>query len=168
MVKRTFAAFGGVLLCLSLFAGPAMGKASSDGFSYALPAGWQTLDLKAAPKTLRSLASPAGDDAATFTVQDISFALPPDRYVQKLLAGLKATSPQTHVVSRGAFVTVSGLRGYRAVFDETAPGGSVHFVVCVFPGPGRRRLLAAGIWPASDTAKYRSSVDQALKTFAQN
>lgn len=153
----------GTLLCLSLPAG-----AAPPGFSYTLPAGWQALDLKNAPSTLRAVASPAGEDAASFSVQDVSSPLPPDRYVQKLLAGLKAALPQTHVISRGPFVTVSGLHGCRAVFDETAPGGSVHFVVCVFPGPGRRKLLAAGIWPASDTAKYQSSVDQALKTFARN
>ncbi len=139
--------------------------AASAGFTYMLPAGWLALDLKSAPSTLRTAASPAGDDAATFTVQDVSSALPPDRYVQKLLAGLKAASPQTHIFSRGTFVPASGLRGYRTVFDETAPGGSVHFVVCVFPGPGRRRLLIAGLWPASDTTKYDVAVNQSLKTF---
>lgn len=113
-----------------------VGKVFSDGFSYALPAGWQALDLKAAPKTLRALASPAGDAAVTFSVQDVSSALSPDRSVQKLLLALKASAPQTYVLSRGPFVTASGLHGCRAVFDETAPGGSVHFVVCVFPGAG--------------------------------
>ena len=138
----------------------------ADGFSYTLPAGWQALGLQYAPKTLRALASPAGDAAATLTVQDFSSALPPEPYVRRLLAGLKAASPQTHVLSRGRFVTRSGLQGSRAVFDETAPGGSVHFVVCVFPGPGRHKLLVAGLWPVSDTAKYAAPVDQALKTFA--
>lgn len=138
--------------------------AASGGFSYVLPAGWQALDLKNAPKTLHALASPAGDAAATFSVQDVSSALPPDRYVQKLLTTLKASAPQMHILSRGLFVTQSGLHGYRAVFNETAPGGSVHFVVCVFPAPGHRRLLVAGLWPASDTANYDAAINQALKT----
>ena len=172
MVRRNVAALRAGLLGLGLLAafgtpaGAALGQVSSDGFSYVLPAGWQALDLQTAPRTLRSLASPAGNAAATFSVQDVSSALPPDRYVLKLLAGLKAASPQTHILSRGPFVTLSGLHGYRAALDETAPGGSVHFVVCVFPGPGRRRLLAAGIWPASDTPRYESAVSQSLKTFA--
>ena len=166
MIKRTLAALSGALLCLGLPAGAAPGKASGNGFLYTLPAGWQALNLQAAPKTLRVLASPAGDAAAAFTVQDISSALPPDRYIQRLLTGLKAASPQTHVLSRGAFVTASGLHGSRAVFDEIAPGGSTHFVVCVFSGPGRRKLLVAGLWPVSDTAKYEATVSQSLKTFA--
>ena len=166
MLKRILAALSGALLCLGLPAGASSGKISVDGFSYTLPAGWQALDLQAAPKTLRAAASPVGNAAATFSVQDVSSALPPNRYIQTLLQTLKASAPQTHIFSRGPFVTVSGLHGSRAVFDETAPGGSVHFVVCVFPGPGRRRLLVAGLWPVSDTAKYEAPVDRALKTFA--
>ncbi len=150
----------GALRCLGLPAGAAPG-----GFSYTPPAGWQALDLKDAPKTLRSLASPAGNAAATFSVQDISSPLLPDRYLQKLLTDLKASAPQTRLFSRGGFTTASGLHGCRAVFDEASPGGSVHFVVCVFPGLGRHRLLVAGIWPASETAKYHAPIDQALKTF---
>jgi hypothetical protein len=161
LVKRTLAALGGALLCLSLPVG-----AAPNGFSCTLPAGWQALDLKHAPKTLRLLASPAGNAAATFSVQDVSSALPPDRYVQHLLLTLKASAPQTRVLSRGAFVTASGLHGSRAVFDEIAPGGSVHFVVCAFSGPGHRRLLVAGLWPAADTAKYDVAVSRSLKTFA--
>lgn len=166
MVTRTLAVLSGTLLCFSLPAGAAPGKVSSGGFSYTLPAGWQALGLQNAPKTLHSLASPAGNAAATFSVQDVSSALPPDRSVQKLLLALKASAPQTRVLSRGPFVTASGLRGCRAVFDEIAPGGSVHFVVCVFPGPGRRRLLVAALWPASDTAKYDAAISRSLKTFA--
>ena len=99
-------------------------------------------------------------------MQDVSSALPPDRYVQRLLTDLKASAPQTHLLSRGPFVTLSGLRGSRVVFDEVAPGEDVHFVVCVFPGPERRRLLVAGIWPAADTAKYDAVTETSLKTFA--
>lgn len=156
----------GLLMALGTPVGAAAGRVSDGGFSYALPAGWQTLDLQNAPQTLHSLASPAGNDAATFSVQNVSSALPPDRYVQKLLTGLKAAAPQAHILSRGTFVTHSGLHGCRAVFDEAAPGGSVHFVVCVFSGPGHRRLLVAGLWPASDTAKYKAVVEASLKTFA--
>lgn len=170
MVRRTtapgrLALLGiGLLMVLGLPAGAAPGEVSSGGFSYALPAGWQALDLQNAPQTLRSLASPAGEAAATFSVQNVSSALPPDRYVRKLLAGLKAASPQVHF-SQGTLVTRSGLHGCRAAFDETAPGGSVHFVICVFPGPGRRRLLVAGLWPTSDTARYGPAMNQSLKTF---
>lgn len=172
MSKRTTAALRVRLLGVGLLTGlglpvcAAPGKVSDGGFSYALPAGWQTLDLQNAPQTLYSLASPAGNAAATFSVQNVSSALPPDRYVQKLLAGLKAAAPQTQVFSQRAFVTSSGLRGYRAVFDETAPGESTHFVICVFPGPGRLRLLVAGLWPTSDTASYDPAVSRSLETFA--
>lgn len=172
MVKRItavgcFALLGiGLLMALGTPAGAASGEVSSRGFLYTLPAGWQTLDLQNAPQTLRSLASPAGNAAATFSVQNVFSALPPGRYVQKLLAGLKAAAPQTHF-SQGVFVTRSGLHGCRAVFDETAPGGSVHFVVCVFPGLGRRRLLVASLWPAEDNPKYANAVSRSLKTFTR-
>ncbi len=173
MLPRLLYAFLSVLavaLTVKVSAAPAFAQGSpvskpADGLSYTLPAGWQALDLKNALKTLRALASPAGNAAATLTVQDISSALSPEPYVRRLLAGLKASAPQTYVLSRGPFTTRSGLHGYRAVFDETAPGGSVHFVVCVFPAPGRRRLLVAALWPLSDTTKYEAPVDQALKTF---
>ncbi len=172
MVEFTRAVISGALLgialfCLGLPAGAASKTVSSGGFSYVLPAGWQSLDLQNAPKTLYALASPVGNAAATFSVQDVSSALPPDRYVQHLLLTLKASAPQTHVLRRGPFVTASGLHGSRAEFDETAPGGSVHFVVCVFPGPGHHRLLVAGLWPTSETANYDLAVSQALKTFAR-
>ena len=164
MVKVNTAGVCLGLLWVGLWGAPA--GAAPGGFSSMLPAGWQALDLKSAPKTLHALASPAGDAAATFSVQDVSSALPPNRYVQKLLTTLKASAPQTHVLSREPFVTQSGLHGYHAVFNEIAPGGSVHFVVCVFPGPGHRRLLVAGLWPVSDTVKYDPAINQALKTVA--
>ncbi len=170
MLKRTTAAgrlaLLGLLMALGTSVGATPGKVSTDGFTYALPVGWQLLDLKNTPYALRVAAGPSGDDAATLAVQDVSSTLPPDRYVQKLLTGLKAAAAQTHVFSQGTFVTRSGLHGCRAVFDEAAPGGSVHFVVCVFSGPGRRKLLVAGLWPASDTAKYETVVEASLKTFA--
>lgn len=154
------------LLCLGVTAMIGMpADASPDGFTYTLPAGWQALDLKNTPFTLRAAASPAGDAAAAFSVLDVSSVLPPDRYVQHLLGTLKESAPQTRLFSRGPFITASGLHGYRAVFDEIAPGSSVHFVVCIFSGPGRHKLLAAGLWPASDTAHYEAAVNQSLKTF---
>ncbi len=138
------------------------GLGTPPGFAFVPPPGWQMASLPL-PYRLPCVADPRDDAAATLSVQERVSALPVDRYALSLLAALSA--PPAHPVSRGPFVTSSGLHGYRVVFDQAAPGQSVHIALYAFPGAGRRKFLCAGIWPAAENARYAGAADAAMRTF---
>ena len=155
------------LMRVSVAAQVSMQVSVADSISFSPPAGWRTAAAPF-PYKLRCIAGPRDDQAATLSVQETISPLSVDRYVQKLLNTMTAAAPQTRLLSRGPFVTSSGLHGWRAAFDRVTPGLNVHFVLYAFPGAGHRKFLVAGLWPAADTAKYEAAADASLKTFRRH
>jgi hypothetical protein len=132
-------------------------------FSFSYPDGWSKGPRKGgSPMELDWLVDPATPSASFHAVlarADFSY----DDWIRRTI---KTASPQRVLASKGEFVTTSGEKGYKLVWDVKTPSGE-QFVtdMYLFHGKGDTQIQLTGTVAAADAAKFGPVFDGFAKSF---
>lgn len=136
----------------------------ASGLSYVPPPGWRA-DSSMDNKFCH--ASFVNGFEACFTIGVRGSMASADHYLQEKAAEIAENTPALHVRSRGPFVTTSGLRGGRILFDVNKPGmpGARRTLLYVLAAPHDQKICVITDALSSDGGKYDAALDACMKTF---
>lgn len=133
-----------------------------DAFSFQYSDGWNKGPRKGGvPGELDWLVSTANPKATFHAVvahADFSY----DDWLRRTI---KQATPERALASKTDFVTNSGIKGYRLVWNIKGPNGQQYTSYnYLFPGKGNSQLQLSGLVDADDSAKFEPQFDALAKT----
>lgn len=133
-------------------------------FSFQYSDGWSKGPRKGATAKeldwLVNTASPTASFHAVLARADFSY----DDWIRRTI---KTASPERVLVSKGDFVSTSGEKGFRLVWNiKTASGQEFVSTQYLFKGKGDTQILLSGTVDASEEAKFQPVFDGFAQSFA--